>query len=93
MSAGVTQAFAASLGWAAALQLAAYAIIRVARRQQRLLMGWIAGAVVRLLGLVVYALVLVPALGVPLVAALLSLVALLFVSTLIESFLLTRVAT
>ena len=51
--------------------------------------AWIAGAGLRFVTLVVYALFLVKPLGLPAVPALMSLVALLFVTTVLESLLLT----
>lgn len=51
--------------------------------------AWIAGAAIRMATLVIYALFLVKPLGLPAVPALLSLVALLFVTTVLESLLLT----
>jgi hypothetical protein len=51
--------------------------------------AWIAGAGLRFLTLVVYALVLLKPLGLPAVPALMSLVSLLFVTTVLESLLLT----
>jgi hypothetical protein len=91
MSGDVGRALLASLVWAAVLQLVAYGLVRLAGRG-RLMLAWAGGAAVRLAGLVLYALLVVPAFGLPLTAALLSLAVLLFVSTLIESYLLNRVA-
>lgn len=83
------RAVLAALVWAALLQLVAVAIIRLSGRR-RLVQAWAGGAVVRLAGLVAFALLVVPAFALPLTAALLWLAVLLFVSTLIESYLLKR---
>jgi hypothetical protein len=48
------------------------------------------GALLRLLAVLVYAFAIIPALGLPLAPALLSLVAILFVTTLFEPFLLNK---
>lgn len=85
------RAVLAALAWVALLQLVAYVLIRLAGRR-RLMLAWAGGAVVRLVGLVVFALVVVPSFALPLAAALLWLAVLLFVSTLIESYLLKRMA-
>jgi hypothetical protein len=91
MTGPTARAVLAALVWTALLQLAAYAIIRGTSRQ-KLMLAWAAGAGVRLVGLVVFALLVVPAFALPLAPALLWLAALLFVSTLIESYLLNRLA-
>jgi hypothetical protein len=74
---------------AAVVQLAAFAITR-AVAPQHLMAGWGAGSLLRFLTLVVYALVAVKVLGVAPVAALISLVTFLFLSTLIEPLFLRR---
>ena len=48
--------------------------------------GWGLGAIIRLLALAVYALVVVPPIGLPLSPALISLFLFLFLSTLVEPF-------
>ena len=53
------------------------------------LKAWSAGAVLRLVTLVVYALVLIKPLGLPAVPALMSLASLFFITTVLESLLLT----
>ena len=89
MTGPTARAVLAALVWTALLQLVAYVIIRRASRQ-KLMLAWAGGAAVRLVGLVVFALLVVPAFALPLAPALLWLAALLFVSTLIESYLLNR---
>lgn len=91
MTGPTARAVLGALGWTVVLQLVAYAIIRLAGRK-KLMAAWAGGAAVRLAGLVVFALVVVPALSLPLAPALLWLAALLFVSTLLESYLLNRMA-
>lgn len=91
MTGATARGVLAALLWTALLQLVAYGIISVAGRQ-KLMLGWAGGATVRLLGLVLFAFLVVPAFALPAVPALLSLAALLFVSTLIESYLLNRLA-
>lgn len=91
MTAGMARSVLAALVWTALLQLVAYVIIRRASRE-KLMLAWAGGAAVRLVGLVVFALLVVPAFALPLAPALLWLAALLFVSTLIESYLLNRLA-
>jgi hypothetical protein len=58
--------------------------------KERLLVGWGMGALLRLLALLVYGFAIIPALGLQLAPALLSLVIILFVTTLFEPFLLTN---
>lgn len=71
-----------------AVQLLAFAIARFAGRPDSLA-GWVVGAALRFVTLVAYAVVAVRVVGLPAAAALLSLVTLLFVSTLIEPRFLT----
>lgn len=77
------------LSAAAALsaQIVTFAIARLAA-QRNMMIGWGLGAVLRLLVLVLFALLVVPALGLPQSAALISLVVFLFLSMLVEPFLL-----
>jgi hypothetical protein len=58
--------------------------------KERLLIGWGLGALIRLLAVLVYGFAVIPMLGLRLAPALLSLVAILFVTTLFEPFLLTK---
>lgn len=68
-----------------ALQLMAFAVAYSLARQN-VIAGWGAGALMRLAGLSVYALIVVPQLGLPLAAALISMALFLFLSTLLEPF-------
>ena len=70
-----------------AVQLIAGAIVKLSAKTN-VIAGWGVGAVIRFLVLAVYALVFVKALGLPSTAALVSLVAFFFVSTLLEPLLL-----
>ncbi len=56
--------------------------------QERLMIGWGLGALLRLVVLLAYGWGIVPLLGLPLAPALLSLAVVLFVTTLVEPFLL-----
>ena len=58
--------------------------------KEKLLVGWGMGALIRLLAVLVYGFAVIPALGLKLAPALLSLVVILFVTTLFEPFLLTK---
>ena len=78
-----------SAGVAAVVQLVAFGVTALIARQH-IIAGWGAGALIRFLALVVYAFLAVKVLGVAPVAALVSLAAFLFVSTLIEPFFLRR---
>jgi hypothetical protein len=72
-----------SAGVAYVVQLLAFAIARLLRRDN-VMLGWGMGVLVRLVTLVAFALVFVKALGLPPSAALISLVIYFFVTTLIE---------
>ncbi|HKG93645.1 MAG TPA: hypothetical protein VKA84_17190 [Gemmatimonadaceae bacterium] len=72
---------------AVAVQLVAFAALRLASREQ-LFAAWGLGAVMRLLVLAAYGLVVAGALGLPSAAALVSLAAFFFVSTIVEPLLL-----
>lgn len=72
---------------AVAVQLVAFVALRLASRDQ-LFVAWGLGAVVRLLVLAAYGLVVARALGLPPGAALISLAAFFFVSTVVEPLLL-----
>jgi hypothetical protein len=69
------------------VQLIAFAIVKLSAKTN-VMAGWGVGAILRFLVLGVYALVFVEALGLPSAAALVSLAAFFFVSTLIEPLLL-----
>jgi hypothetical protein len=71
------------------VQLLAFGITR-AVAQRHLIAGWGAGSLLRFVTLVVYALLAAQVLGLPPVAALVSLVTFLFLSTLIEPLFLRR---
>ena len=74
--------------WVAfAVQLFAFAVLRLTAREN-VVAGWGLGALLRMVTLVAYALVVVKALGLVAGAALMSLAAFLFVSMLVEPFLL-----
>ena len=70
-------------------QLVAFAVTK-AIAQRHLIAGWGAGSLLRFTTLVVYALLAVKVLGLPPVAALVSLATFLFLSTLIEPLFLRR---
>jgi hypothetical protein len=78
--------------WSAAItagvQVLSFCVARLAP-PDKVFKAWAGGAVLRMLTLVVYALVLLKPLGLPPMAALLSLAALLFITTVLESWLLT----
>lgn len=82
------RAVATSAGVVVVVQLFAFAIAKFGSRQGSFA-GWVIGAALRFVTVIVYALVAVKVVGLPAAAALLSLVMLLFVSTLIESRFLT----
>jgi hypothetical protein len=82
------KAIEASAGVAVVVQLFAFAIARLAS-ERSYLTGWIIGAALRFVTLIVYAFVSVKVLGMPAPAALLSLVTFLFISTLVEPKFLT----
>jgi hypothetical protein len=71
------------------VQLVAFAVT-MAIAQRHLIAGWGVGSLLRFLTLVVYALLTVKVLGLPPVAALVSLATFLFLSTLIEPLFLRR---
>ena len=72
-----------SAGVAYAVQMLAFAIARLIRRDN-VMLGWGMGVLMRLVTLVAFALVFVNALGLPPSAALISLVIFFFVTTLLE---------
>jgi hypothetical protein len=71
------------------VQLVAFAVTK-GMSKRHLIAGWGVGSLLRFLTLLVYALVAVKVLGLPPVAALVSLAAFLFLSTLIEPWFLRR---
>ena len=71
---------------ALAVQMTTFVIGRTASRN--MMVGWGIGTLVRVLSVVLYALIVVPAYGFPRAAAMISLVVFLFVSMLIEPLLL-----
>jgi hypothetical protein len=85
---GGQRAVLMSAGLAVLVQAVAFTLARLAA-PGKMLKAWGAGAVLRFVTLVVYALVLLKPLGLPPVPALMSLVSLFFVSTVLESLLLT----
>lgn len=88
-TAGMGQAVWTSVGIAAVVQVIALLVGR-SFGHKNMLAGWGIGAILRLLAVMVYGWAVVPALGLPMAPALLSLVALLFVTTLVEPLLLAR---
>lgn len=71
---------------AVAVQMVTFVIARKASRN--MMVGWGVGTLVRVLSVVLYALIVVPAYGLPRSAAMVSLVIFLFVSMLVEPLLL-----
>ena len=84
---GDSRAIWTSAAVAFSIQLLAFAIVKLAAKTN-VIAGWGVGAILRFLVLGVYALVVVDALGLPSAAALVSLAAFFFVSTLLEPLLL-----
>ena len=76
-----------SAGIAVAVQLAAASLARIAGANNNLMARMGTGALLRLLTVVVYAILAAKVIGLPLVAALISLAVFLFLSTLIEPLL------
>jgi heme/copper-type cytochrome/quinol oxidase subunit 4 len=81
------RAVVTSAGVVVVVQLVAFAFVRFARPDS--LGGWLAGTALRFVAVIAYAIVAVKVAGLPPAAGLLSLVMLLFVSTLIEPKFLT----
>ena len=81
------RALRTSAAVALVVQIATFVFARQAG-ERNLMIGWVLGTVLRVLVLVAYAFLVVPALGLPLSAALMSLVTFLFVSMLVEPLLL-----
>ena len=84
-----TRAVWTSAAVAFGVQLLAFAIVKLSARTN-VMAGWGIGAVLRFAVLAIYAIVVVEALGLPQGAALVSLAAFFFLSTLIEPLLLKR---
>jgi len=89
MSADMSRAIWTSVGVAVVVQVLAVLIGR-SFGKDRLLVGWGMGALLRLLAVLVYGFAIIPALGLQMAPALLSLVVILCVTTLFEPFLLTK---
>jgi hypothetical protein len=87
--AGATSAIAISAAVAAIVQISAFAITR-SMISQNVVAAWGAGALVRLLTLIVYGLLAVKVLALPAMPALLSLVLFFFLATLLEPLFLRR---
>jgi len=85
----ISRAIWTSVGVAVVVQVLAVLIGR-SFGKDRLLVGWGMGALLRLLAVLVYGFAIIPALGLQMAPALLSLVVILFVTTLFEPFLLTN---
>jgi hypothetical protein len=82
-------AVVASACLAFAVQMAAFAVVRV-MQPRHLMLGWGLGSVLRLVALVVYALVVAKLWRAPMTPALLSFVAFLFATTVVEPLFLKR---
>ena len=89
MTGETSRAIWTSVGVAVVVQVLAVLIGR-SFGKDRLLVGWGMGALLRLLAVLVYGFAIIPALGLQMAPALLSLVVILFVTTLFEPFLLTK---
>jgi hypothetical protein len=74
---------------AAAIQMSTFSLAILTRPQNRLLVGWGMGIIIRFTFLVLYGLFLAKALGLPLAAALVSFAVFLFVSMLLETVMLS----
>ena len=89
MTGEMSRAIWTSIGVAVVVQVVTLVVGR-SFGKEKLLVGWGVGAIIRLLAVLVYGFAVIPALGLRLAPALLSLVAILFVTTLFEPFLLTK---
>jgi hypothetical protein len=78
-----------SIGIGLVVQLVALLIIRSFPRD-RVIVGWGIGSILRLVVLLAYGWVLVPALGVPVAPALLSLATVFLITMVVEPFLLSK---
>ena len=74
---------------ATVVQLISFGLVQLTGKHNATLMGWMMGAVVRGLALVMYGLLFARLLGLPLAAALTSFAVFLFASMLLESFLIS----
>lgn len=79
----VRRALTVAAGTALGVQVVAFLIVR-GMATRNVMAGWGLGVLVRFLALAIFALLVVPGLGLPLGAALLGLATFLFVTTLIE---------
>jgi hypothetical protein len=86
-SSDATRAVWTSAGVAFAVQVLAFTIVKLSAKEN-VMAGWGVGAILRFVVLGVYALIVVKALALPSGAALLSLIAFFFLSTLLEPLLL-----
>ena len=73
-----------------AVQIVGFATAQALIRQQDVMVGWGAGVAFRFLALALYAFVIIPRLGLPLSAGLVSFAVYLFLSTLVEPFFLKK---
>ena len=89
MTPETSRAIWTSVGVAVVVQVLALLVGR-SFGKDRVMIGWGMGALLRLLTVLVYGFAVVPALGLSMAPALLSLVVILFVTTLFEPFLLTK---
>ena len=85
----MSRAIWTSVGVAVVVQVLALLVGR-SFGKDRLLVGWGMGALLRLLAVLVYGFAIIPALGLPMAPALLSLVVIRVVTTLFEPLLLTK---
>ena len=85
---GGRRAVLVSAGITLAVQAVAFALAKLAA-PEKMMTAWGVGTLLRFGTLMVYALVLIKPLGLPVVPALMSLASLLFVTTVLESLLLT----
>ena len=74
---------------AAVVQLIAFGLVQLTKKRNAALVGWMMGAVIRGLALVLYGLLFAKLLGLPLAAALTSFAVFLFASMLLESFMIS----
>ena len=84
----MSRAIWTSIGVGLVIQVVALLVARSFGRE-RMMVGWGIGALLRLVALLAYGWAVVPVLGLPLAPAMISLVAVFFVTTLVEPFLLT----
>jgi hypothetical protein len=89
MTSETTRAIWTSVGVAILVQVIALVVGR-SFGKERIMLGWGMGALLRLLTVFVYGFAVIPALGLSMAPALLSLVVIFFVTTLFEPFLLTK---